>query len=199
MILARPLTSWSSRIGTTPGGRWATSKNGQRWIPRCASAGASSPSRSSSGSRWGLVSAAQRLLDVSCATTTQPNHPLVAAHGRPRQPAPQTFIHRACRRPQGYCIYHATALVAVADIAIAAPDLMYMPSLIEFSSLPFEVQILVQLSASIHASAHASARAPPGVTDINHGITASQRADVRLDFPGWHTYPRSAVIALAYR
>jgi enoyl-CoA hydratase/carnithine racemase len=38
---------------------------------------------------------------------------------------------------QGYCIYHATALVAVADICLAASDLRYMPSLIEcVSPLP---------------------------------------------------------------
>ena len=50
---------------------------------------------------------------------------------------------------KGYCIYHATALAAVADIALAADDMKYMPSLIEYNNLPHEVGLSTKRAKEI--------------------------------------------------
>lgn len=50
---------------------------------------------------------------------------------------------------KGYTVYHATALLAVADVALAADDLRYMPSLIEYNNLPFEAGLNVKRSKEI--------------------------------------------------
>ena len=50
---------------------------------------------------------------------------------------------------KGYTIYHATALLAISDIAVAADDLMYMPSLIEYNSLPWEAGLNAKRSKEI--------------------------------------------------
>jgi enoyl-CoA hydratase/carnithine racemase len=50
---------------------------------------------------------------------------------------------------KGYTIYHGTALLAIADVALAADDLRYMPSLIEYNSLPWETGLSVKRSKEI--------------------------------------------------
>ena len=50
---------------------------------------------------------------------------------------------------KGYTIYHGTALLAISDIAVAAEDLLYMPSLIEYNSLPWETSLNAKRSKEI--------------------------------------------------
>jgi hypothetical protein len=50
---------------------------------------------------------------------------------------------------KGYTIYHGTALLSIADVALAADDLRYMPSLIEYNSLPWETGLSVKRSKEI--------------------------------------------------
>ncbi|KXS14704.1 ClpP/crotonase [Gonapodya prolifera JEL478] len=45
---------------------------------------------------------------------------------------------------KGYVVYHAFAVMAIADIIIAADDVKLMPSLVEFTSLPWDLNLNIR-------------------------------------------------------
>ncbi|KAI9006853.1 ClpP/crotonase-like domain-containing protein [Hyaloraphidium curvatum] len=64
---------------------------------------------------------------------------------------------RSIRKPvicaaKGWTIYHGAAVMSVADIVIAADDLRYFPSLVEFTSLPWDLHLNARKAKEIFFS-----------------------------------------------